>query len=128
APLELKDAVMAAVEAANATGSAHITAWPQLPIFGASIPSEVKRGIEAADVLICDITLPNLNVYYEIGYAIGQGRAIAPVVNASFAGATSNIEKEGLFDIIGYKTYEASAGLAGILADLPDSSLLDLYG
>src|SRR5262249_47530825 len=83
---------------------------------------------EKVDVLVCDITRPNQNVYYEIGYSIGRGKSIAPVLNASFANATSDIQKDGLFDVVGYKAYENSRGLADILTTLPSHVLIDLYG
>ena len=59
-----------------------IISWPQLRIFDASIPDEVKSGIEKVDVLLCDITRLNLNVYYEIGYCIGIGKSLAPVLES----------------------------------------------
>jgi hypothetical protein len=126
-PAELKNPIFAAVENIKSNTSVSVTAWPQLSIFGASIPDEVRSGIETANVLVCDITRPNLNVYYEIGYSIGLGKSLAPVINVSFANAISDVQKDGLFDIIGYKPYENSHGLADILGDLPDKILLDLY-
>lgn len=101
--------------------------WPQLDIFGASIPNEVKTGISESDFVVCDVTRPNMNVYYEAGYAIGLGKAIAPVVNASFADSVSDIQKDGIFDNIGYKTYENSEQLSSILQNPPEMSLLDLH-
>jgi hypothetical protein len=50
------------------------------------------------------------------------------VVNASFAGATTDIQKDGLFDVIGYRAYENSDTLSKIIVDLPDAVLVDLYG
>jgi hypothetical protein len=127
-PAELKNTIEAAVGHANSKGRVAVHPWPQLPVFGASIPDEVKEGIEKADVLVCDITRPNCNVYYEIGYAVGVGKSVAPVVNASWAQAVADIQKDGLFDVIGFGAYENSLGLAGILSDLPSTVLLDLYG
>src|SRR6266478_115368 len=72
-----------------------LTTWPQLDIFGASIPHEVRSRIDEVDVVVCDITLANMNVYYEIGFAIGRGKAIAPVINASFANAVMEIRRDG---------------------------------
>src|SRR5437868_4675845 len=40
--------------------------WPEMPIFGVSVPDQVRDHIRAAEVLICDVTMPNLNVYYEV--------------------------------------------------------------
>ncbi len=126
-PAELKDPILAAVRLVNANPDANVTPWPHLPVFGAAIPDEVRAGIEKAAVFAADITLPNRNVYYEIGYSIGLGKALAPVLNVSFAGATSELNKDGLFDIIGYRSYENSHGLAKALKNLPSNSLLDLY-
>jgi hypothetical protein len=74
-PLELSNTITAAVGLAKSNTSLRLQAWPQLQIFGAAIPDEVRGGIEKANVLVCDITKPNLNVYYEAGYGIGLGTA-----------------------------------------------------
>jgi hypothetical protein len=127
-PDELRLAIGAAVELANLRDDLRIQSWPQLQIFGAAIPDAVKNAIAKTDVLVCDITKANLNVYYEVGYCIGHGKSIAPVINASFANAISDIQKDGLFDIIGYGSYTNAQGLAGLLETLPTTVLLDLYG
>lgn len=127
-PAELKEPILAAAGLVKTNPEVSIQTWPQIKIFGAAIPDEVRSGIERASVLICDITLPNLNVYYEIGYSIGLGKSIAPVLNASFANASADVQKDGLFDIIGYRAYENSPALAAILTDLPSHVLVDLYG
>ena len=98
-----------------------------MPIFGVHVPDEVRDSIRAVDVLICDITMPNLNVYYEIGFAVGLGKAIAPTVNTSFADAEAEIQEDGLFDTIGYRSYENSQELTQILGSLPTANLVDLY-
>src|SRR2546429_650665 len=111
-PAELKNPILAAIDLVKDKPDLRIQPWPQLDIFGAAIPDEVRSTIEKTDALICDITKPNLNVYYEIGYSVGLGKSIAPVLNASFASATADIQKDGLFDVIGYRAYENSATLA----------------
>jgi hypothetical protein len=127
-PDELKTPIVAAVELANKRDDLRVQSWPQLPIFGASIPDTVKGAIERTDVLVCDITRPNLNVYYEIGYCIGLAKSIAPVINVSFENAIADIQKDGLFDIIGYGSYTSSPELAILLSTLPTTVLVDLYG
>jgi hypothetical protein len=127
-PDELKLPIVTAVEVANKRDDLRVQSWPQLPIFGASIPDTVKGAIEKTDVLVCDVTRANLNVYYEVGYCVGLAKSIAPVINVSFAGATSDIQKDGLFDIIGYGSYTDAVGLVALLETLPTTVLLDLYG
>src|SRR5258708_4914827 len=128
-PDDLVKTVIAGAEAANgASEKVSIKTWPQMDIFGAALADEIRSEIRKADVLICEITRPNLNVYYEMGYAIGSGKPIAPVVNTSFANATQEILKDGFLDGIGFKPYENSDQLAKILQELPGHVLLELYG
>jgi hypothetical protein len=103
-PAELSNPIATAVELVKSNPSLSIQAWPHLQIFGAAIPDEVRGGIARANVFVCDITKPNQNVYYETGYSIGLGKSLAPVLNASFANATADIQRDGLFDIIGRPT------------------------
>lgn len=127
-PTDLAGPINAAAKLlANQANAPDLKVWPQMNVFGANLPDEIRKNILWADVVICDVTSPNLNVYYEIGYAIGSGKAIAPVVNTSFAGATADLQREGLFDNIGYKVYENSDQLCEIMLDLPISSLSELY-
>ena len=99
-----------------------------MEVFGANIPDEVRESIGDKDILICDITRPNMNVYYEVGYALGKGKTIAPVVNIAFANAVEDIRRDGLFDNIGYQKYENSDQLVRIMSNLPSSNLIALYG
>lgn len=128
APGDLVATIDAAAQRVNASESGLlVTTWSEMGVFGAAIPDQVRSNIRGAQVFIFDVTKANLNVYYEAGYAIGLGKAIAPVVNASFAGATADLQRDGFFDNIGYKTYSNSYDLASILEDLPTSGLLNLY-
>ncbi len=129
APVDLTTTINLAVAEHQKTAARQleIIAWPQLPIFGASVPDEVRGKISDADVLLCDVTLPNPNVYYEIGFAIGLGKIIAPVVNVSFADAAQNLQKDGAFDVIGYRTYENSDQLLTLFNTIPDTRLRELY-
>jgi hypothetical protein len=128
-PSDLFATIVAGVEAAGgASDKISIKTWPEMNIFGAGLADNVRNEIRAADVLVCDVTRPNLNVYYEIGYAIGLGKPIAPVINTSFVNAMQDVLKDGFFDGIGFKTYENSEQLSKILLELPTHVLLELYG
>lgn len=128
-PPELVACIKSACDRSRAVvKNAEIIQWPQMDIFGTQIAEEVRRNIESSDVVIADVTVPNHNVYYEIGYAIGLGRSVAPVLNSSFADAAKNLQSDGLFDTIGYKSYENADELLRILVNLPDTRLVDLYG
>jgi len=97
-------------------------------VFGNFIPDEVRTQIEASEAVVCDVTVPNQNVYYEFGYGIGRGKTVLPVVNSSHANAAAALQRDGIFDNIGFKTYENSSQLASILTSLEGTTLSELYG
>ncbi len=125
-PNDLTSTIEKAAEASKST-KLELTRWPQMDVFGAGIADRVRQSILQADVVVCDITRPNLNVYYEAGFAIGAGKPIAPVVNTSFAGAEKSISEDGLFDVIGYSRYQNSDELSDHLSNLPTHVLISLY-
>ncbi|MDT6939807.1 hypothetical protein RI570_06570 [Brucella pseudogrignonensis] len=126
-PNELASTIDAAVKRANNLGKTSVLAWPEMGNFGTMIPDDVRSNIANAKALLFDITRPNLNVYYEAGYAIGLGKAIAPVINRSFESAIVDVQRDGMFDNIAYKSYENSEELVAILSELPNNKLLELY-
>jgi len=126
-PDDLRNPIERATKALTLSDPIKITGWPHLDIFGANIADKIRDGLSETDILICDITIANFNVYYEVGFAIGQGKIIAPVLNTSFAKATEDIQRDGLFDNIGYCGYENSEELIKIFKEIPGNVLLDLY-
>ncbi|NEH73989.1 P-loop ATPase, Sll1717 family [Rhizobium leguminosarum] len=127
-PIDLTSTIDIGAKRTAGAGKINIKTWPEMGVFGQVIPDSVRRQIREAGALVFDITRPNLNVYYEAGYAIGLGKPVAPVVNSSFKDAANDVQRDGLFDNVGYKTYENSEQLSEILNNLPTISLLELYG
>ncbi len=125
-PADLADPITKAAQSLSLSNP-DIKAWPSLEPFGLNIPGEVRSAIEDADVLFADVTRPNMNVYYEIGYAIGLGKTFAPIINVSFANATISTRSLGLFANIGYQVYENSKELERIIIATPYNPLLGLY-
>jgi hypothetical protein len=125
-PADLTSPIAAAAEALGGQLKG-ITVWPALAPYGANIPDEVRNAIRECDVFFADITRPNLNVYYEIGFAIGLGKTFLPIINGSFANSTSSAKSIGLFANIGYQVYDNNSQLAQIIGRTPKNPLLDLY-
>jgi hypothetical protein len=50
--------------------------WESLIVDGAVIISRVLNAIDDAAMCIFDITVPNPNVLFEVGYAIGRGKRL----------------------------------------------------
>ena len=60
-----------------------ITPWPKAQVIGLRLDDQLRDRIASSDLLVADITVPNFNVFYEIGYAIGRGKPIFLTVNNS---------------------------------------------
>lgn len=125
APAELRSTIETAHEWANLGSKGKI--WPQLDIFGAFIPDEIRQAIDDSEIAFFDVTIQNRNVYYELGYAIGRGKAVGPVINNSFDHTIDRIQREGIFDNIGYQQYVNANGLKKILLNHPNHVLVQLY-
>src|SRR5688500_9314874 len=77
-----------------------VRTWRENPIPGSFIQTTVRNQIDSASIVAADISVPNFNVTYEIGFAIGRGKAVSILKNPSFA--KSFLDDLGLFDTIGY--------------------------
>ncbi|WP_336064748.1 hypothetical protein [Serratia sp. 201] len=120
------DSASAKVNSSN--GRVTIKTWKQLDIIGHFISGEVLSGINEADFLIADITELNFNVTYEIGYAIGRLKRVYLTRNSSVNQKGIKISDVGIFDTLGYKTYQNSQELQKIISDFVDFNAIDVNG
>lgn len=107
---EVVDAIRGAVEL-SVNGKLKLEPWEHLPIIGLKIDNLIRDKIRDADALVADITFPNFNVYYEMGYAISQDKPVIPVANLSIQNSAQWIQQIGLLDTIGYIGYDNSKQL-----------------
>lgn len=120
------DAIMRGVELAKDKGVALIP-WQKLRVLGFKIDNLIREKIRDADVLVADVTYPNPNVYYEIGFAIAVGKPIVPTINTGMERAVQRVQKTGLFDNIGWLEYTNSLELATKLSDWNNHSWASTY-
>ena len=52
------------------------TPWTEMQIGGKTLISTITRNISRADIFACDLTHPNFNVTFELGYAIGKFKRV----------------------------------------------------
>jgi hypothetical protein len=97
-----------------------VKSWPQIDIAGRFLIEGILGEIDAADMVVADITRLNFNVLYEIGYAFGSGKRVVLTVNESLSPETRLITQLGMFDTVGYKTYSNAAELAEIVRSIPN--------
>lgn len=114
-PKEIGDCIDAACR--RLSGRLLITAWPQNDIAGRPLVAPIFEGIGHNDFLIADITHLNFNVTYEIGYAIGIGKRAYLIKHGGITGSkVDDVRKVGIFDTLGFQTYNDSDELHGILS------------
>jgi hypothetical protein len=101
--------------------------WESVAIIGFKLDDLIRDQIHEANVLAADITYPNHNVFYEIGYAIAVGKPVIPTVNIAIDKAIERIQKIGLFDTLGWATYVNSVELSAKLRDWNDISWSNKY-
>lgn len=112
----VRDAIRGASERPTADG-VKVKPWQNMNILGFKLDNLVRENIDQADFLAGDVTYPNHNVFYEIGYAMARGKPILPTVNSAVASAGENVRRVGLFDTTGYASYSNSGDLATALGE-----------
>ena len=84
-PQRRADAIQGAIERIReVVGDAlAVSDWTELPIEGQIISCTICEAIRNARCVAADITDLNFNVLFELGFAIGSGKAIWPLVEGS---------------------------------------------
>jgi hypothetical protein len=79
--------------------------WVYNDIPGNPLISPIINRIEESAFIIADITTLNLNVVYEIGFAIGSRKRAYLIRHAGTEGDKAVAREAGIFDTLGYKEY-----------------------
>lgn len=88
-----------------------IQVWENNDIAGLPFVHPIFEHISAADFLIADITKLNFNVTLEVGYAIAKRKRCLLLQNVGLKTDAALTSKVGIFDSLGYLTYENSVQL-----------------
>jgi hypothetical protein len=97
------------------TKSIDVKSWKALDVYGHFIAEEVVAGINSCNTFVADISVLNFNVTYEIGFAIGKQKRILLTKNSSIKEIGAYIRNVGIFDTIGYSSYENSTQLSDLI-------------
>ena len=105
-----------------------------MSVGGKGLVATILQNIDRADVFACDLTYPNRNVSFELGYAIGRFKRIWIALNTSIEGAEQGYRRlfYGLLGS-GYVQYNNSVDLTTAFLesrpfrDLEQSLLGDTY-
>jgi hypothetical protein len=104
-----------------------LKSWRAMRTVGFKLDDRVRANVTAAAVLVADITYPNMNVFYEIGYGIAIGKPVIPTVNVAVERAVQCVNQLGLFDTIGWATYTNADDLFEALRDPPETPWTSAY-
>lgn len=107
------------------TTAIHFEPWEFNDIAGAPLISPIIEKIDSASLVIADITYLNLNVVYEIGYAIGKGKRVFLIRHGDIHGDKGLAARVGIFDTLGYFEYDSPDALSYRLSGYIDERAMD---
>jgi hypothetical protein len=102
----LAQIILEAVMRANAVSlPVRYEPWVFNDIPGNPLISPILEKIDESPFIVADITYLNLNVVYEIGFAIGRQKRVFLVRYAGSTGDKDLAKETGIFDTLGYQEY-----------------------
>ena len=120
-PSWLFDTISSAIENANASQSQFtFHGWPANDIPGRPLTGPIRSGIYRSSFVVADISTLNLNVTYEVGFAIGTNRRAYLIKNRQYQQKPDITDKVGVFDTLGYQPYDNSNSLSQALSSVRD--------
>ena len=128
-PPHIGETVSATIDRLRAQGhlenyNLHFTPWKDSPITGQPISSILRR-IDQYQIFACDLTYPNPNVAFELGYAIGRFTRVFATLNTTVEAAGRDYTRiySSLLNM-GYTQYTNHEDLAdSFLSEKPYDSL-----
>ncbi len=80
--------------------------WQFNDVPGTPLVSPILERIDESPFIVADITYLNLNVIYEIGFAIGRSKRVFLIRHRHTKGDKTLANAAGIFDTLGYHEYE----------------------
>lgn len=125
-PADLRETLGLAIRDIRTQGAGVVVPldWRQLRVGGKIIIYEVLRAIDSCELFACDLTYINVNVLFELGYAVAKNKRIWITLMPSIKGAKAQYKRLNLLANVGYTEYENGHVLASkFLGDQPFSDL-----
>ena len=87
--------------------------WPTLTASGKPLAKTIMENIDRAQIFACDLTYPNNNVSFELGYAIGRFKRLFISLDSGIEDSARSF-KRNYFNLLGlgYSPYENHQELA----------------
>lgn len=100
--------------------------WEDIDIPGKFIPLGILDKIDQSNFILADISKPNFNVTFEVGYAIARGIRVVPMINKALSPDVRHLDQLGIFDTVGYQKYTNSEDISTIVKKRNDFSPLHI--
>lgn len=100
--------------------------WEQNDNCGIPLTDPIFGKIDSSTAVVADITRINFNVTFEIGYAIARRKRVFLVRNNGILDNRRDMERVGIFDTLGYKTYENSENLRDMIFQFNDFTPMNI--
>ncbi len=75
-PASLVETIKEAVGEINRSRNVKVQIWERVVQPGKMLITPIEKSIKRAQIFACDVTYPNFNVLYELGFAVGQGKRL----------------------------------------------------
>ena len=72
---------------------------------GRLVIREILSAIDDADLFVCELTSPNPNVLFELGYAVARTKSIWILLDPSYPSAKTTYQEMKILTTIGYSEY-----------------------
>lgn len=120
-PPEVADSIEAGIKTYRTRQSARrVVPWTELYGESVHLIDSIRAAIKDSARCVFDITVPNENVFYEIGFAAGLGRPITLLLNSGIKDALQTQVSLGLFDTQRIKQYLNGNDVAALIDQSAD--------
>ncbi len=112
-PPALSEVIEKSILKINEAGTELVIAhgWKELNISGKIIVTEICTAIDKCPLFVCDLTILNPNVLFELGYAIARNKRIWITLDTSYEESKQNYDRFPLLRNVGYSGYQNSEHL-----------------
>ncbi len=129
-PESLAETIEIAIDSITASGVVEAIGWRNLHVTGRLVIKEILKAIEKADMFACDLTSPNPNVLFELGYAVARNKRIWIILDSSYPRAVQTYKQMKILTTVGYSDYRNAGQIFDTFIEETPYSNLDntLYG
>ncbi len=117
-PQQIAATIEAAAKALGDRTGEQWSTWRDMDVPGRVVFCQICRSMRGAAAVYADVTTLNFNLMFEIGFAIGLGRAVRPIRDTSYSVDRKLFDAVGVLDTLGYADFQNSEELADAILEM----------